>query len=257
MEGLIHPRAGPTVLPSDRSHSYHPATKTSETTADLGMPRLWSALVPESYVQQPATADATQQNQPPVDSFAATSAAKQVLAAGQVFNEAMRHLETALTSSADVPEKVVVSNQGVQNALPAAVDQDMQLLDRQNSAQAVVIDPQSAAMHSIPQADRHLATACDPSELSVAKAQEPAQMQIEALQAQQLSVSNQHQKVADAVDYGYISLLPTSGPLTSRQAPLNTDKIVNTLADAESSDSQGSLPDIDSGESDSNEAASK
>lgn len=221
------------------------------------MPRLWSALIPESYVQQPATANATQQQQP-VESVAATSAARQVLAAGQAYNEAMRHLETALASNMDVPKKQLAGSQGVQNVPPAAqLEQDTQVLDQHTSAQAMDIKAPCVVMQPTQQADGHLAMASDPAELFIAKAQEPAQMQVEPLQAQQLNIRNQRQEAADTVDDGYISLLPTSGPPTSKQLQADTEKVFNTLADAESSDSQGSLPDIDSGESDSDEAASE
>lgn len=260
MEGLIHPRAGTTVLQTDRSHPYHPATKQSEPSIDLGMPRLWSALVPESYVQQPPVTDSSVQ---PVESEAAASAAKEVLAAGQVYNEAMRQLETALRGKDSGRNGTGGASHVTKNAASAALeplaDRPVHVPDQTTCAEATSMKPlpihvpyqaveQPESIHR--QVESHL------TNRSAVQPHEPAQQQLEAADLKHNHVSTE-QKVEDRMDDGFISLLPISGLASSMQVEHKLDQVVNMLADAESSDSQGELPDIDSGASDSDDDASE
>ena len=254
IEGLIHPRAGATVLQSDRSHPYHPPTQESGAVTNISMPRIWSALIPESYVQQePNTTLASQQQ--PLESRAAASAAKQVLVAGRVYNEAMQQLETALKGNVNstVSQHAALSAEGAAPHVdPAAqTEQPVATMDPALGQQPVEISAQSTDVQAIEQPETHT-TKLTATELPVVQNHLSEEPQHEPADVQDEAYGMGTSQEAEAkLDDGYISLLPSSGLPAGRHLQPETSQAVDMLADAESSDSQGSLPEIDSGESNS------
>ena len=252
IEGLIHPRAGATVLQSDRSHPYHPPTQESGAVTNISMPRIWSALIPESYVQQePNTTGASQQQ--PLESKAAASAAKQVLVAGRVYNEAMQQLETALKGNVNstVSQHAALSAEGAAPHVdPAAqTEQPVATMDPALGQQPVEISAQSTDVQAIEQPETHT-TKLTATEMPVVQEHLPEESQHERAHVQADGMGTSQEAEAK-LDDGYISLLPSSGLPAGRNLQPETSQAVGMLADAESSDSQGSLPEIDSGESNS------
>lgn len=265
LEGLIHPRAGVTVLQSDRQHPYHQAGQGADVDTELGMPRLWSALIPESYIiQQPASATPVISEQQPEQSAAAASAAQQVLAAGQLYSQAIQKLDAALKggsqnavehgvgliaeagasppaetqpSSALLPEQQIVGEDSVDNA----VLQELSALPLAQHGEATSMDMTAN------EPDQHTVTA-------------PARQEVEASFSKSLQngLSSVHQDAQGGseaeADDGYISLMSNAQVALPKGKLLqaDADNIIGLLAGADSSDSQGTLPDIDSGESDSN-----
>lgn len=239
----------------------------AEAPADLGMPRLWSALVPQSYIQQPpVTANAMQQL--PAESEAAASAAKQVLAAGQVYNEAVRQLETALKGNKPGQDEQSAAHDisnGADAAPAADVDHSVDMTDRLMASQAMQVDNPAVSQQKgeAQPPERTFSKASGVlAEHSAVSDQEPATAAaVNTVLPENVDTGLQENNdsskmiVENSTDDGFISLLPEHS--LSRRSEPASGKVVSMLADAESSDSQGSLPEIDSGESDSENAASE
>lgn len=290
VEGIIHPRAGHTILQSHRpSASTQPHTSASTSTdhvTDLGMPKLWSAVMP-------AADSRPQQQQLPLvasDSLAAdetevlanaagTAAARDVLRAGQVYATAVAKLEAALGEQGTVPAPATADTSnvnllvetrassqqqmngsalhGLANGMAAAAGQATGVT-ASHAATLSAATPMSRSGLSSLGAQEGTTAVPDVSSLNTSIGTPAGAGALEhekhALQ-QSSSLADAAAPVqSDAMDEdGYISLEQEHSATLKAAAPdaqqAKSAAAVSLLAGAESSDSQGSLPEIDSGDS--------
>lgn len=277
LEGLIHPRAGHTVLqPNRHSASPHPylSASTAEATV-LGMPKLWSAAVPATPRPE-STADTAVEASKAQSDAATMAIAQEVLQAGQLYSAAVAKLQDILTESGTASDSSAAKQVPADVARygqPRTVDVAGQ---RHHSTAAGVVAGATAsteaALAAVTPLGAPQAHSAAPN-LFATQGHERASL----LQAREAPVAAHAadesgpashmpqvtQPAADGamrpaeVDDGYISLEQHSmaldrtdasnGMSMSVQKPDAVKGYIQTAA--ESSDSQGSLPEIDSGES--------
>ena len=291
LEGIIHPRAGHTIFQSHRpSASTHPYTFSStsiDPTTDLGIPKLWSAVMPASpsiqqHTQLPTAASAQADNSMAGDGVG-TAAAREVLRAGQVYTAAVAKLEAALVgvkagvgvgTVAD-PSAPAAERNGMRAAegrvsgeheAIVSVSQGLNGVSAAGPATGLNAPPAPTMTAAVPtgKADQG-GTGADQHSVTIGTISKAPNGVLNAATGAVGDHSNARQQVSSAVDApaametdvaeedGYISLeqghatawkSATSGAQQPKSAAA-----AGLLERAESSDSQGSLPEIDSGES--------
>lgn len=264
MEGIIHPRAGHTILQPQR-HSTNPHPYLSASAAELtelGMPRVWSALAPDACkpAQKPGTStsvEASQQLQ-----AKAASLAQEVLQAGRLCSAAAVKLQALNESRAGNGQSAEPSEHhpqqadcstGGHDAMPAAAaastEAALEAAAPVGSLEANrILDSDGGQDMSVPAHNVQKSVTGNHAHdrLDARPVQQPA--------LHQVTVSGA--VLANEADDGYLSLGHQSqmtgksdavkGLAGDKQIP---ETVQGSMAVAESSDSQGSLPEIDSGES--------
>ena len=277
----MHPRAGHTILqPHRHSASPHPYLSTSPVDlAELGMPKLWSAVAPAASkpVIKPVTASDVVKGQ----DAAGIAVAQEVLKAGQVYSAAVAKLQATLTGSGVASQPQPALQQGDPSA---ALRHDPRLEDGINArpektaADAVAgatvsVDPTMAATAShgpyngTNQGAQHGAAAFAtkaPAHAKIARHADDRTFDSAVLHSSQQAADangvtphsdaddsyislHHHAKVVD----GNVTVVDRSAIKTEVPLKIQNSTAVKSIysAGAESSDSQGSLPEIDSGES--------
>lgn len=290
LEGIIHPRAGHTIFQSHRpSASTHPYTSSSTSidhTTDLGVPKLWSAVMPASPSIQQHTQLPTAASAQVADNSMAgdgTAAAREVLRAGQVYTAAVAKLEAALAGPGAGPEPGAGPGTGagvgtVADPPPAgrhgrvcgeheaigSVNPDLIGVSAAGLATGVTAPPTMTAAAPIGKVDQG-GTGANRYNVTVGTVSKAPNGVLDAATGAVGDHSNARQQVSDAFDApaameadvaeedGYISLEQghaTAWKSATSGAHQPTSAAAASLLErAESSDSQGSLPEIDSGES--------
>lgn len=288
LEGIIHPRAEHTILQSHRpSASMHPCTSSStsiDNITDLGIPKFWSAVTPASpssqqHTQPPSAASAA------ADAVG-TAAAQEVLRAGQVYTAAVAQLEATLAgvgtgagvgTAADPPAAerngIRAGEGGVSGEHEAigSVSQGLKGVSAAGQATGITAAPAATTTAAAPigKVDQGV-TGANRYSVTVGTVSKAPNGVLDAAAAGAAADavgdhSNARQQVSGAFEApaamdtdvaeedGYISLeqghatawkSATSGAQQPKSAAA-----ASLLERAESSDSQGSLPEIDSGES--------
>lgn len=276
-EGIMHPRAGHTIL-QPRRHSPNPHPYLSASAAELtelGMPRLWSALAPDACTpgQTHGTATAADNSQQLQAKAAAQAVAQEVLQAGRLCSAAAAKLQAALDGSGAACNGQPAAHAAEQNPHQQRVEQSH---GGHDPTAAVAASPEAALVAAAPVGSLHAPVGSagpPPSQLlsNVSKdmsliwdarisaagnhAHDGINPRPELQPApQQANVSNA--MLVDEADDGFISLEHqpgTAGKSDAGKQPaadVQIPQIVEGyMAGADSSDSQGSLPEIDSGES--------
>ena len=284
LEGLIHPRAGHTILQPHR-HSTNPHPYLSADTAEvtkLGMPKLWSAVMP--LTPRPESKTDAAVGACKMQSNAATMAvAQEVFQAGQLYSAAVAKLQSTLTGAGTAGDSPAARQQ--QASSDAARHGQQQAVDvaghRHDSAVAGAVARATASTEdtvaaatpagapqthpAAPNLSTHqgvegallLQARETPSSSTAEQAvDEGGPVRPVPQAAQQTADQSEMMPPAEAGD-GYISLEQhsiasnrnnvSSGMSLDMQRPHTVKGYIQTAA--ESSDSQGSLPDIDLGES--------
>lgn len=275
-EGIMHPRAGHTIL-QPRRHSPNPHPYLSASAAELtelGMPRLWSALAPDACTpgQTHGTATAADNSQQLQAKAAAQAVAQEVLQAGRLCSAAAAKLQAALDGSGAACNGQPAAHAAEQNPHQQRVEQSHEGHD---PTTAVAATPEAALAAAAPVGSLHVpkGSVNSPSKLVSSIGRDmpvirDAQNSAAGNHAHdginprpELQPASQQANVSDAMltdeaDEGYISLGHQPGipgksdagkqPAADLQIPQTVE---GYMAGAESSDSQGSLPEIDSGES--------
>lgn len=290
VEGIMHPRAGHTILQPQR-HSANPHPYLSASTAELaelGMPRLWSPLAPHACKPaQTATgtaADALRQQQATAASLAM---AQEVLQAGRVCSAAVAKLQASLAGSD-------VANRGQPAVHAPEQPLEQQMADYVNGGHdtapaAAAALTEAALAAAAPLASLHAlggsvgAPAPSLEALATLISNGGQNTSVPAHAAYKSSAGiHAHGGIgtspgvqpgppqgnegggmlATGADDGYISLEHQSATMdrsdTGKEPTADTQMpqmVEGYMAAAESSDSQGSLPDIDSGESSDNSSS--
>lgn len=280
VEGIMHPRAGHTIL-QPRRHSPNPHPYLSASAAELtelGMPRLWSALAPDACtpgqtIGTATAADTTQQLQAKA---AGRAMAQEVLQAGRLCSAAAARLQAAFDGSGAPCDGQPAAHAAEHHPHQQRGDYSHWGHDP-TTAVAAAASPEAALAGAAPVGSLHVPVGSvnSPSKLvsSVGKdmsviwdaqksaagndAHDDISPKPEMQSApQQANVS--HAMLTDEAGDGYISLghqPRTAGKSDAGKEPAADLQIPQTMegfmAGAESSDSQGSLPEIDSGESSS------
>ncbi|DBA67897.1 TPA: hypothetical protein ACH3X2_014105 [Trebouxia sp. C0005] len=284
LEGIIHPRAGHTIFPSHRpSASMHPYTSSStsiDQPTDLGVPKFWSAVTPASPSIQPHSQPPTAASAQAVDAVG-TAAAREVLRAGQVYTAAVAKLEAALAGSAagagvgtvaDAPAAEINGRVSGEHEAIGSVSQGLKGISAAGPATGVTAAPAATMTAAAPigKGDQR-GTGADQYSVTVSTVSKAPNGVLNAAPAGAATggAAGDHsiarQQVSGACDApaameadvaeqdGYISLeqgraAAWKSTTSGAQQPTSA-AAVSLLERAESSDSQGSLPEIDSGES--------
>ena len=268
----MHPRAGHTILqprPSTNPHPYLSASAAELT--ELGMPWLWSALAPGACTpaQQPGSATAAEASQQL--QAKAAGLAEEVLQAGRLCSAAAAKLQATLEGS------------GVGDGQPAQHDAErhpqQQRADSSDGghdavAAAAAASTEAALEAAAPMGSSHAPVgSLEATTVLVSNGRQDMSLHNvqkcvtgnhahdgldarPALQPAPHQVTVSGAMLADEADDGYLSLGHQSlmtgksdaakGLARDKQIP---ETVQGYMAAAESSDSQGSLPEIDSGES--------
>ena len=264
MEGIMHPRAGHTILqPQRHSTSPHPylSANTSELT-ELGMPRLWSALAPGACTpaQTSGTATSVEASQQLQAKAAGLAMAQEVLQAGRVCSAAAAKLQATLDGS------------GAGNGQPAEHFAEHHSQQQMADPSEGGYDAAAAAAAAAPVGSLHdpvgslqATTNLDGNggqDLSVlihgvqkSTTGNHARDGLGVGPVQQAALHQASVSGAMLADDGYLSLghQPVVTGKSDAGKGLATDAqmpqiVQGYVAADESSDSQGSLPEIDSGE---------
>ena len=274
LEGVMHPRAGHTILHPQR-HSTNPHPYLSASAAELtelGMPRLWSALAPDACTpaQKPGTATADDASRQLQAKAAGLALAQEVLQAGRLCSAAAGKLRATLDGSG------------------AACHGEAVMHAAEHHPQQQKADPSDGGRHAAAAASPEAGLAAAPpvgslhpplgslSATSNVDSNGGQDKSVPALHVQKSATGNyahdgfgmpvqqpapqqeteSGSMLADDADDGYLSLghQPVMAGKPGADKRLATDTqipqtVEGYMATAESSDSQGSLPEIDSGES--------
>ena len=267
VEGIMHPRAGHTILQPQR-HATNPHPYLSASAAELielGMPRLWSALAPGACLpeQKAGTAITVETSQQMQAKAAGMAMAQEMLQAGRLCSAAAAKLQATLDGSgagdgqpaehaAELHPQQHVAEGNDGTAAPAVASTNVAL-----AAAAPMGSPHAsvgAATTNLDSNGQDVSVAAYnvqkfPSGDHAHEGFGPKSVQQPARDS--VTVSG-----AMLADDGFLSLghLPVMTGKSDASKELAIDaQIPGTVqgypAAAESSDSQGSLPEIDSGES--------
>ena len=285
LEGIIHPRSGPTMLhphpPTANGYAPNSTSTSSEQGTELGMPKLWSAVMPPAQPkpqQQPAIVSEQAVTETGVSHDAAgTAAACEVLKAGQVYGAAVAKLEAALRKPSTAASQLAAAEAGIrtEDVNRHSGEQQRSEAPRQglssmaDIANAVKLTSGAAAKVTAATPAGEVSPgigqpAVSASETTIAPTglQAPVGVSVHragncVLQSGAGVAGADAQSQSDGMleeNDGYIRLEPTPSPAVttatlSEQQAVVQGATAGLLSTAESSDSQGSLPDIDSGES--------
>lgn len=273
MEGLIHPRAGQAALQQRSavadSRSMQPETAASgDALTALGVPKLWSALAPVSHAAAPPRTSPTGQAAA-TETAASATAAREVLKAGQVYAAAVAKLEASLTQ--DGGAQAVTDAASPSAAMPRQQQDGSGIIPKAaqqgptHTAQPAA-DTVNEVSSSIPVGSLDAPQAAWPDNSTAVPLQptvpgaKPSRLPEALLQAQPVASAAAERDAAVGIteNDGSLSLgheaisssQNASMPLPQPTQPAATASAYLSAA-AESSDSQGSLPEIDSGQSSS------
>lgn len=268
VEGIMHPRAGHTILQPQR-HATNPHPYLSASAAELtelGMPRLWSALAPGACLpeQKAGTATAMEASQQLQAKAAGIAMAQEVLQAGRLCSAAAAKLQATLDGSgagdgqpaeraAELHPQQHVAEGNDGTAAPAVASTNVAL-----AAAAQMGSPHASVGGATANPNSNGGQDVSVAAYNVQKfpSGDHAHDSFGLKSVQQPARESVTVSGAMLADDGFLSLghLPVMTGKFDASKGLATDaQIPGTVqgytAAAESSDSQGSLPELDSGES--------
>lgn len=274
----MHPRAGHTILqpqrPSTNPHPY--LSSSAAELTELGMPRLWSALAPCTPAQKPGTALAVDASPQLQAKAAGLAMAQEVLQAGRLCCAAAAKLQATLEGSGAACDGQPVMYAAEHHPQQQMADPSDEGCHAAATAAAAAATPEAALAAAVRVGPLHASVGSldATSDIDSNGGQDrsvPARnvqksiignsahdgfgaMPVQQLAPQLVTVNGA--MLADEADDGYLSLghQPVLVGKSDADKRLATDTqipetVQGYMAAAESSDSQGSLPEIDSGES--------